>query len=90
MSEHDRDLAAMDEGQSRAHHGKHVLMQEAITEVTADAQGRDQADVVDALTRALEARGIGPQPPTWLEAVAGEARQGRVYVEDQSAIDPNS
>ena len=90
MSEQDRNLAEMDEGQSQAHRARQALMQEAITEVTAEAQGRDQADVVDALTRALEVRGIGPQPPKWLEAVAAEALAGRIYVEDQSAIDPNS
>jgi hypothetical protein len=88
MSEQDRDLAQMDDEQHLRHQRRHALVQEAINEVSAEAEGRDQGEIARQLSLALEARGMDPQPPRWLEAVAAAASQGRLYVEDQSAVDP--
>jgi hypothetical protein len=82
VSEQDRDLAQMDEGDAARHHRAQTLMQEAIAEVSADARDGELPDIVARLESALAARGIGPQPPRWLEAVAMDAQQGRLYVED--------
>lgn len=85
MSEQDRNLAEMGEGDLERHRRNQALIQEAIEEVTGSAAGRDHAAVRAALVRALSDRGIGEQPPQWLDAVAAEAVAGRRYVEDPDA-----
>jgi hypothetical protein len=82
MSEHDRNLAAMDQGDTERHRVAQSLIQEAIDEVAEDAQGRDVQDVRARLVEALEGRGIGEQPPRWLDSVSAELAGGRRYVED--------
>jgi len=84
MSEHDRDLASMDQDQTQRHLRAQARIQEAIAEVVPDAPQLTHAEVVTRLKQALEARGIGPQPRGWLDSVAAEAREGRTYVEDTS------
>jgi hypothetical protein len=64
------------------HRRAQTLMQEAIAEVAADARGAELPDIVARLEAELAARDIGPQPPRWLEAVALDAQQGRLYVEE--------
>ena len=82
MSEQDRPLAEMPDPEFVHHRQLQTRIQEAISQVSAGAAGRERDDIVRDLNRALEARGIGPQPKRWLEAVAEEAQQGRVYIED--------
>lgn len=82
MTESDRSLGHLDETELDEHRHRHVLMQEAIAEVVAAGEGLPVADLVSRLEAALAARGIGPQPPRWLESVAMEAQHGRVYVEE--------
>lgn len=82
MSEQDRPLAEMPDPEFVQHRAKQTTIQEAISEVSPGAAGREREDIIRDLTRALQARGIGPQPRRWLEAVAEEAQQGRVYIED--------
>ena len=85
MSEHDRDLAEMEQDQATRHRAVQTLIQEAITEVTPRGRDLPPADVMALLAAALEARGIGPQPRNWLESVASEISTGGTYVEDPAA-----
>ena len=82
MSEHDRDLASMDPGDSERHRLAQALIQEAIDEVGQGAQGRDVDDLRVRLVDALAARGIQAQPPRWLDSVCAELASGHRYVED--------
>ena len=82
MSEHDRNLAEMDEGDSERHRVAQHLIQEAIDEVAHDARGLAPQEVRARLVHALSARGIGEQPPRWLETVADHLAGGHRYVED--------
>jgi uncharacterized protein len=81
----DRNLAEMDEADSASHHDRQQLIQEAIDEVVAGGAGRDVATVRAQLVEALSRRGIGEQPPRWVDTVAGAAAEGRRYVEDTSS-----
>lgn len=81
----DRNLAQMDESDSATHHRKQQFIQEAIDEVVAGGAGRDLDTVRVELVQALERRGIGEQPPRWVDTVAGAAADGRRYVEDGNA-----
>jgi hypothetical protein len=85
MSEHDRDLAQMEQDQGVRHRAAQALIQEAISEVTPQGRDLPAADVVELLAAALDAGGIGPQPRHWLEAVASEVSSGGTYVEDPAA-----
>ncbi|HEY3534324.1 MAG TPA: hypothetical protein VGK60_02060 [Pedococcus sp.] len=85
MSEHDRNLAEMGPEQGAEQDRAQALMQDAIDEVRPRAVGLAGTDIVELLSAALEARGIGPQPPTWLAAVADEIGSGGTYVEDPAA-----
>lgn len=82
MSEQDRPLAEVPDEEYERHRSAQVLIQEAIGEVVAGSQGRDRDAIVASLTSALAARGIGQQPPRWLEAVADAAQEGKTYIED--------
>jgi hypothetical protein len=82
MSEQDRPLAEMPDEEYVHHRQVQVSIQEAISEVSQGAAGRERDEIIADLNRALQARGIGPQPPRWLEAVADEALQGHTYIED--------
>jgi len=42
--------------------------------------GRSQPEVVEALTRAIEAEGLGSRPEPWLDAVADEIAKGNAYI----------
>jgi hypothetical protein len=82
MSEQDRDLAAMDEGDTERHRVAQALIQEAIDEVGHESKGRDVVEVRARLVQALAARGIREQPPRWVDSVAAELVVGHRYVED--------
>jgi hypothetical protein len=82
MSEHDRNLARLDEGDTERHRVAQSLFQEAIDDVGRTAQGREVAEVRARLVEALAARGIGEQPPRWLDTVASGLTAGHRYVED--------
>lgn len=73
--------AQVDDGYAR-HRRTQTLMQEAIAEVADRARGADLPDVVLMVEEALVARGVPPQPARWLESVAIDAQQGRIYVEE--------
>jgi hypothetical protein len=88
MSEHDRNLAEMDDGDVDRHRVVQSVIQEVIDGLGRDAEGRDPADVQADLTAALAERGIGQQPPRWLEAVAVALATGNRYVEDASQAEP--
>ena len=88
MSEHDRDLASMDEGDVDRHRVVQSVIQEVIDTLGRDAEGRDPADLRADLTAALAAKGIGEQPPRWLEAVSAALSTGHRYVEDARQADP--
>ena len=85
MSEHDRDLAQMEQDQGVRHHEAQARIQEAIAEVTPQGRDLPVVDIMELLTGALESRGIGPQPKNWLESVADEISSGGTYVEDPAA-----
>jgi hypothetical protein len=85
MSEHDRDLAQMEQDQAARHREAQALIQQAIAEVTPPGRDLPAADVIELLAAALDARGIGPQPRNWLESVADEISSGGTYVEDPAA-----
>ena len=85
MSEQDRDLAQMEQDQGDRHREAQALMQDAIAEVTPQGRDLPVPDVVELLEAALDARGIGPQPRNWLEAVATEIVSGSTYIEDPAA-----
>jgi hypothetical protein len=85
MSEHDRDLAQMEHEQGVRHREAQALIQEAIAEVSALGRDLPVADIKELLARALEARGIGPQPKNWLASVADELSSGGTYVEDPAS-----
>lgn len=85
MSEHDRDLAQMEQDQGARHREAQALMQDAIAEVTPRGRGIAVPDVIELLEAALETRGIGPQPRNWIEAVATEIVSGSTYIEDPAA-----
>jgi hypothetical protein len=82
MSEQDRPLAEMPDEEYVHHRQVQTHIQDAISEISEGAAGRDRDEIIADLTRALQARGIGPQPQRWLEAVAEEAQQGHTYIED--------
>ena len=82
MDERDRNLAEMDEGDAERHRVAQAHIQDAIDEVGRDAEGRDLQDVRTRLVEALAARGIGEQPPRWLDTVAGGLVAGHRYVEN--------
>jgi hypothetical protein len=82
MSEHDRNLAEMDDGDVDRHRVVQSVIQEVIDSVGRRAEGRDPADIQAELTAALAAKGIGEQPPRWLETVAERLATGHTYVED--------
>jgi hypothetical protein len=85
VSEHDRDLASMDEADLTRHQRNQALMQEAIDAVGQTAEGRNVETVTALLVEALAARGIHDQPPRWLDAVASELVAGGRYLEDASS-----
>ena len=86
MREQERNLAEMDDDDVERHRVAQSLMQEAIDGVGADAQGRDPQDVRAALVAALESKGIGEQPPRWLDTVAERLATGHRYVEDTREV----
>jgi predicted RNA polymerase sigma factor len=87
MSEQDRNLAQMDEGDQDRHARAQALIQEAIDEVSTGESGRDPTDVKAALVAALARRGIENQPENWLESVATDAANGGRYIEDTRAAE---
>lgn len=82
MSEGDRNLAEMDEGDAERHRVAQAHIQDAIDEVGRDAEGRDVQEVRTRLVDALAERGIGEQPPRWLDTVAEGLVSGHRYVEN--------
>ncbi len=88
MSDQDRNLAEMDDGDVDRHRVVQSVMQDVIDALGRDAEGRDPADLEVDLTAALAARGIGEQPPRWLNAVAVALSNGHRYVEDASRAEP--
>jgi hypothetical protein len=88
MSEHDRNLAEMDDEDLDRHKAVQSVIQEVIDGLGRDAEGRDPADIQVDLTAALAERGIGEQPPRWLDAVATALSNGHRYVEDARAAEP--
>ena len=88
MSEQDRELASMDQASAGRHQVVESVIQEVIDGLGPDAEGRDPLDVQADLTAALAERGIGEQPPRWLDAVATALSDGRRYVEDTRQAEP--
>ncbi len=60
--------------------------QQAIRDVLPGSKGRPVERVKDALHRALAARGVSPQPASWVDAVASDAAMGYIYVVNQQAM----
>lgn len=87
MSEQDRDLASMDQGDVDRHRVAQHVIQEVIDALARDAAGRDPAALRADLNAALADRGIGEQPPRWVETVAERLSSGERYVEDVHAAD---
>jgi hypothetical protein len=88
MTEHDRDLASMDEGDLDRHRVVQSTIQEVIDALGRDAEGRDPAALEADLNAALAERGIGQQPPRWVNAVAMSLSNGHRYVEDATRAEP--
>lgn len=90
MNDQDRNLAQMGDEQYDRHHRAQELIQAAIQQVMPEAGGLTKEEIVDRLNAALAERGIGPQPPRWLDAVASEAQRGRLYVEEEGLGRPSA
>lgn len=88
MSEHDRNLAAMNQGDVERHSVVQSVIQQVIDETGVSAEGRDPRAVQAELTAALAQRGIGEQPPRWLETVAERLTAGHRYIEDPHQAEP--
>jgi hypothetical protein len=88
MSEQDRDLASMDDADVDRHRVVQSVIQEVIDSLAGDAEGRDPAELRAELTAGLAARGIGEQPPRWVETVAERLSAGHRYVEDAHRAEP--
>jgi hypothetical protein len=88
MSEQDRNLAEMDDDDVDRHRVVQSVMQDVIDDLGRDAVGRDPADLRADLTAALAAKGIGEQPPRWLDAVSVALSSGQRYVEDPHRAEP--
>ena len=88
MSEQDRNLAEMDDDGVDRHRVVQSVIQDVIDGLARVAAGRDPADLRADLTAALAARGIGEQPPRWLEAVSVALSNGHRYVEDAHRAEP--
>ncbi|SDP73470.1 hypothetical protein SAMN04489867_3674 [Pedococcus dokdonensis] len=88
MSEQDRNLAEMDQDDVERHSVVQAVIQQVIDETSLSAEGRDPREVQAELTAALAQRGIGEQPPRWLETVAERLVNGHRYVEDPHRADP--
>lgn len=88
MSEHDRNLAEMDDQDLDRHRAVQSVIQQVIDETGVSAEGRDPRAVQAELTIALAERGIGEQPPRWLETVAERLVNGHRYVEDPHQAEP--
>lgn len=66
----------------------YVQMQEIIQQVLKQHAHRPLAEIIRALKIEMIRRGLQVPPFPWLEAVAGEIAQGRLYVV-ASALLPN-
>lgn len=88
MSEQDRNLAEMDQDDVERHTVVQSVIQQVIDEMAGSAEGRDPREVQAELTAALAERGIGEQPPRWLETVAERLVHGHRYVEDPHQAEP--
>jgi hypothetical protein len=55
-------------------------LQEAVHDVLKIAPGRTLDETRAALMRALQARGLAPQPRPWIDAVATDLVNGNIYV----------
>lgn len=73
--------AGADDDQQTTLHRKELL-QKAIADLARYGPGRTPADLRNRLEVVIAAAGLPPQPPTWVEAVALEASEGRVTVLD--------
>lgn len=63
-----------------------AIMQVVIEEVAERSNGRAVPEVVADLERSLAARGLPPQPHSWVMAVAQDAASGHTYVESAEAL----
>jgi len=59
-----------------------LQLQQAIFEVTRDAQGRSLEDILESLRSAFADHGVEAPPNTWLESVASSAFYGEPYIID--------
>lgn len=69
-----------------AHRREAALRQRAILDAVHMGKGQPVEIIKRELVRALEARGAGPQPEAWLNAVASDAALGNVYVINEQAL----
>ncbi len=73
-------------GEVRWRRERAAQQQQAIRDVLPGSKGRPVERVKDALHRALAARGVSPQPASWVDAVASDAAMGYIYVVNQQAM----
>jgi len=73
-------------GEVRWRRQRAAQRQQAIRDVLSGSRGQPVARVKGALHRALAARGVSPQPDSWVDAVASDAASGYIYVVNQQAM----
>ena len=66
-------------GERAAHDDARSQVQAAIDAVAETHVGQGREVIADALRAALEARGRWPQPAPWVDAVASDLEDGKVY-----------
>ncbi len=59
------------------------LIQSIVARTRSDHYGQGLDEIIEALGRALEAAGLPPQPPMWVESTAAEIASGRHVVTDR-------
>lgn len=62
-----------------------AALQEVIVDLAVESRGRPVHEVLAALRAEIVARDLPAQPEPWLQAVAGEAAAGRLYVVGKQA-----
>jgi hypothetical protein len=81
------DLQRSPEQDPDHHRDSSAILQEAVVELVARAQGSSLETAISTFEEILADRGQPQQPPRWVEAVATDAIAGRTYVVNQQALD---
>lgn len=65
---------------------RNAQSQQAIRDILYESNGKSLEQVKRDLQRALTDRGMGPQPESWMDAVASDVAMGHIYVVSEQAM----